>query len=131
MSIPIEFVPCSSSLPTRSIGIQAVWRFHICGWWRRKWQLTPVLLPGKFHGLRSLVDYSPWGRKESDVTEWLHFHSHAYNLLNLSHVPLPFLLGILAFKQYGGFTFVVGKACILETNDGSILTVQMIYKHLG
>ena len=37
--------------------------------WRRKWQPTPVLLPGKFHGQRSLVSYSPWGRKESDTTE--------------------------------------------------------------
>ena len=37
--------------------------------WRRKWQPTPVLLPGKFHGWRSLVGYSPWGRKESDTTE--------------------------------------------------------------
>ena len=37
--------------------------------WRRKWQSTPVLLPGKYHGQRSLVGYSPWGRKESDVTE--------------------------------------------------------------
>ena len=35
---------------------------------------TPVLLPGKYHGLRSLVGYSPWGRKESDTTEQLHFH---------------------------------------------------------
>ena len=32
--------------------------------WRRKWQPTPVFLPGKFHGLRSLVGYSPWGHKE-------------------------------------------------------------------
>ena len=45
-------------------------------YWRRKWQPTPVLLPGKFHGLRSLVGYSPWGRKESDTTEQLHFHFH-------------------------------------------------------
>ena len=37
--------------------------------WRRKWQSTPVLLPGKFHGWRSLVGYSLWGRKESDMTE--------------------------------------------------------------
>ena len=37
-------------------------------------QPTPVLLPGKSHGRRSLVDYSPWGRKESDMTEGLHFH---------------------------------------------------------
>ena len=40
----------------------------------RKWQPTPVLLPGKSHGLRSLVGYSLWGRKESDTTERLHFH---------------------------------------------------------
>ena len=39
----------------------------------RKWQPTPVLLPGKSHGWRSLVGYSPWGRKESDTTEWLPF----------------------------------------------------------
>ena len=44
------------------------------GRWRRDWQFTPVLLPGKSHGQRSLVDYSPWGRKESDMTEQLHFH---------------------------------------------------------
>ena len=42
--------------------------------WRRKWQPTPVLLPRKSHGWRSLVGYSPWGRKESDTTERLHFH---------------------------------------------------------
>ena len=42
--------------------------------WRRKWQLTPVLLPGKSHGQRSLVGYSPWGRKESDTIERFHFH---------------------------------------------------------
>ena len=35
---------------------------------------TPVLLPGKLHGLRSLVGYSPWGHKELGMTEWLHFH---------------------------------------------------------
>ena len=42
--------------------------------WRRKWQPTLVLLPGKFYGLRSLVGHSPWGRKESDMAERLHFH---------------------------------------------------------
>ena len=41
---------------------------------RRQWHPTPVLLPGKSHGWRSLVACSPWGREESDVTEWLHFH---------------------------------------------------------
>ena len=42
--------------------------------WRRQWQATPVLLPRKSHGWRSLVGYSPWGRHESAVTERLHFH---------------------------------------------------------
>ena len=42
--------------------------------WKRKWHPTPVLLPGKSHGRRSLVGCSPWGRKESDTTEQLHFH---------------------------------------------------------
>ena len=35
---------------------------------RRKWQPTPVFLPGEFHGQRSLVGYSPWSRQESDMT---------------------------------------------------------------
>ena len=39
-----------------------------------KWQPTPVLLPGKPHGQRSLVGCSPWGHEESDITERLHFH---------------------------------------------------------
>ena len=42
--------------------------------WRRQWHPTPVLLPGKSQGRRSLVGCSPWDRKESDTTEWLHFH---------------------------------------------------------
>ena len=37
--------------------------------WRRTWQTTPVILPGKSHGRRSLAVYSPWGPKESDTTE--------------------------------------------------------------
>ena len=41
--------------------------------WRRKWRPTPVFLPEKYHGQRSLVGYSPWGCKESDTTERLHF----------------------------------------------------------
>ena len=47
---------------------------------RRQWHLTPVLLPGKSHGWRNLVDSSPWGREESDSTERLHFH------FSLSHI---------------------------------------------
>ena len=46
---------------------------------RRQWQPTPVLLPGKSHGRRGLVGYSPWGRKEltwlNDFTFTFHFHA--------------------------------------------------------
>ena len=53
-------------------------RFHfqpiIVEIWRRQWHPTPVLLPGKSHGWRSLVGCSPWGCKESDTTKRLHFH---------------------------------------------------------
>ena len=42
--------------------------------WRRQWHPTPVLLPGKSHGWRSLVGCNPWGCEESDTTERLHFH---------------------------------------------------------
>ena len=42
--------------------------------WRRQWHPTPVLLPGKSRGWRSLVGCSPWGREELDMTEQLHFH---------------------------------------------------------
>ena len=41
---------------------------------RRQWHPTPVLLPGKSHGQRSLVGCSPWGLEEFDTTEQLHFH---------------------------------------------------------
>ena len=42
--------------------------------WIREWPPTPGFLPGEFHGLRSLVSYSPRGRKESDMTEQLSLH---------------------------------------------------------
>ena len=47
---------------------------RLCFPWRKQWQPTPVLLPGKSHGQRSLVGCSPWGHYESDMTERLHFH---------------------------------------------------------
>ena len=43
--------------------------------WRSRWHPTPVFLPGKSHGWRSLAGYSPWSPKESDVTEQLSMHA--------------------------------------------------------
>ena len=51
--------------------LYAYFLIHI---WRQQWQPTPVHLPGKSHGQRGLVGSSPWGHKESDMTNRLHFH---------------------------------------------------------
>ena len=62
--------PVPLSLPTPYSSVLS--RF-ICAYiWRRKWQATPVSLPGKSHGQRSLVGCSPWGCEESDTTERLY-----------------------------------------------------------
>jgi len=62
--------------------LPAVWETWVQSWvrkipQRREWQLTPVFLPGEFHGQKSLLGYSPWGCKESDTTEQL-THSTPY-----------------------------------------------------
>ena len=49
--------------------------------WRREWQAIPVFLPGESHGQKRLVSYNPWGRKESDTTEWL---THTYTHITLN-----------------------------------------------
>ena len=53
--------------------------------WRKKYQLTPVFLPGKFHGQRSLVGYRPWGCKQSDMTEGLSVHARTHTH-TLTHI---------------------------------------------
>ena len=50
--------------------------------WRRQWHSTPVLLPGKSHGWRSLVGCSPWGRWELDTTERLYFHFSLFTFMH-------------------------------------------------
>jgi len=49
--------------------------------WRREWQPTPVFLPGESHGQRNLVGCSPWGHKESDMTE--------QSLVNIYVIRIP------------------------------------------
>ena len=74
--------------------------------WKRKWKPTPVFLPGRFHGQRSLVGYNPWGHTESDTTEhtltfpsrvpgtdccaqWPSFQPHNLALSKVDTVQLP------------------------------------------
>ena len=53
-----------SACQCRRLGFHPSWEDP----WRRKWQLTPVFLPGKSHGWRRLADYSPWGHKKLSTT---------------------------------------------------------------
>ena len=53
--------------------------------WRRKWQSTPVFLHGKSYGQRTLAGYSPWGHKESKMTERLTLSLFTGNMLPSSH----------------------------------------------
>ena len=63
--------PCGPVVRTLSLSLP--WAWGLIPGWEAKWQATPVFLPRKSHEWRSLVGYSPWGRKESDATERLHF----------------------------------------------------------
>ena len=62
--------------------------------WKRKWQPTPVFLLEKFHGQKSLVGYSPWGRKESDMTE---AYMHACMFLLYHNFPT---YELVLFKEH-------------------------------
>ena len=87
--------------------------------WGRKWQPTLVFLPEESQGWKSLVDYSPWGRRESDTTEWLHFRFHLacklikqgnniqlwhtpFSIWKQSVVPCP----VLTVASWSGYRFL-------------------------
>ena len=64
------------SMGSRRVGhdsVTSLFTFHFHAW-RKKWQPTPVFLPGESHRRRSLVGCSPWCHEELDTTEQLHFH---------------------------------------------------------
>ena len=74
LSFCLQFFPASESfLVSRLFTLNRHSR-------RRKWQPTPVFLPGESPGRRSLVGYSLWGLEESDTTEQLQFHFYHYSL---------------------------------------------------
>ena len=83
--------------------------------WRRQWQPTPVPLPGKSHGQRSLVGCSPWGRYKSDTTEHLHFH-FSLSCIGRKWQPTPVFLP----EESQGRGSLVG--CRLLGRTGSDMT---------
>ena len=97
LAYPLSFAGGSDG----KIACLQCWRPRFNHWvgkipWKRKWQATPELLPGKFHGWRDLVGYSPWGHKESDTTTsllfcWFLVWHQLFLLIDITLVwyPLP------------------------------------------
>ena len=93
--------------------------------WRRKWQPTSVLLPGKFHGQRSLMDYSPWGHKESDMPEWLTLSLFQLYFIwslwaNLRRVTL-----IMAFNRKFVRAWLVNLECSPFVHRGLLMSLYV------
>ena len=104
--------------------------------WRKKWQSTPVFLPGESHGWRSLIGYSPRGRKESNTTERLHpedlltsFIRNDFFDLNIEHNSLVLIfwcittitafLSIALLKYRWGFYAILIVLYVLFQNHPS------------
>ena len=68
----LKNLPASTGHAGNEGSIPCVWKIP----WRREWLTSPLFLPGESHGQRSLVGYSPWGRKELDTTELAHVCTH-------------------------------------------------------
>ena len=91
--------------------------------WRRDWLLTPVLLPGEFHGQRSLAGYSPWGCKELDTTERLTLalsHSQYPNEIG-TIIGLLLQMGKLKQQSFGN----VSKWQCWDLNPGNLAEFQV------
>ena len=88
---------------------------------RRRWQPTPVLLPGKSHGQRSMVGYSPWGHKESDTTEQLHLYTNTISF---------YIIGTWASVDFGICQGIGGLESVspwtLRNNDKLALDCQLL-----
>ena len=80
----IESPPAMQEAQVRSQGLEDPWR--------RKWQPTPVFLLEESHGQRSLVGYSPWGCKKSDITEHWCPHLVQNGCADMNHTWKMFLL---------------------------------------
>ena len=109
--IKIDLIICYEGFPVCASGKEPTFPYRRCKRhrfdccigkipWRRQWQPIPVFLPGESHGARSLVGYSPQGRKELDTTEWLHFHfHHSFNPYFSLLIPILHIFPKWSFKS--------------------------------
>ena len=83
--------------------------------WRREWQHTPVLLPGEFHGQRSLVGYSPWGPRELDTIKWLTLFTTLQTLIRCGLCPS------YSMQYFSKIRYNFGTWCIfMEWENGRL-----------
>ena len=86
--------------------------------WRRKQQPTPVLLPGKSHGQRSLAGYSPWGCKELDRTEHIRTHAHTHTHLSFGlNSSLKLKWPLSSFAPSVQFQVISSCSCLSACQD--------------
>ena len=125
--------------------------------WSQKWQFAPVSLFGKFHRQKRLVGYSPWGNKESDMTDCTHAHTHAPSLqdpgyqairnsdhgswetkevsltLSQSHCPEGFQDTVQSCRDLRILTISVNwgdSSWVLETQKARVQILEYREKHL-
>ena len=101
--------------------------------WRRQWQPTPVLLPGKSHGQRSLVGCSPWGHEESDTTERL--RRVAAKLTKITLLSTTFSYHIGRARCFTCLSYLVGLSersslSVLHTPDPGLKESQEMWATL-
>ena len=100
--------------------------------WRRKWQPTPVFLPRKSHGQRSLAGCSPWSHKELEMTGWLTPSlSHKLQYTVNPRFCTLILLKALKFKVSGGFKVPLPLKTNLTISLKLLLTLYVIHKLLN
>ena len=106
--------------------------------WNRKWQPTTVFLPGRFHGQRGLTDHSPWGGKESDMTEHVgarvhtrththtHTHTHTLSTRPTPHPPHPLCIPFSKYLFSPGLIFF-GPICLYGSTCLKIRHLAALY----
>ena len=92
VSFSVCYALCQASLVAQTIKKLPAMQEMQVGFPGRKWQPTPLFLPGESHGQGSLVGYSPWDCKESDTTVWL-THTHNYKKWSYSVVSATSFMG--------------------------------------
>ena len=131
VSAPLAFpLNCFSTFVKNQDCFQALYYVCLCfnyygftlSFRRRQWHPTPVLLPGKSHGRRSLVGYSPWGLKELDTTEQLSTAQH--HCFRVEKIPflLTYILQIaymIIFADTGDFQISFTQTLFYILNPNS------------